>query len=165
MDIDPEKLYGFGLATVAAIERHYRSAQIALPDRRLVVPGLPAYDCELLGVHIERVYPFDGSVAQELIADEDGGVAFMMRAATVVVYMLRCVPVVTRSGSPPAAKDEEKAAEAILRDPVHLWRSLIEAQAAGTLPGCGGLGWESWESINPDGGLGGGLLRFRVALI
>lgn len=164
MLIDPDQAYTIAGAVVDAIGDWYDGLALPLPDRRLVTPGLPAYDCAMLAVHVERIYPVGGDLVTEAIPQLEGEVAFTMRAMTIAAYLLRCIPVLNNDGSPPAADVEEAAAADILRDPVLMWRALLNAISEGGLPGCGGVAWEGWETITPEGGLGGGLLRFRVSL-
>lgn len=164
MLIDPDRAYTIAGNIVDAVVAHYDAVGVPLPGRQLVTPGLPAYDCPMLAVHVERIYPHDGRVGVELQPQLEGEAAFYLRAMSVGLYLLRCVPTLDNQGNPPAADLEEAAAADILRDAVHLWRALSGAIDAGGLPGCGGVAWEGWETITPDGALGGGVLRCRIGL-
>lgn len=168
MDIDPARLNALAHVIKDAIVTYYGDNTIDLPERRAVLPGLPAADCEMLGVHVLRVFPIDANTGTEVAATHDSEVAFYMRAATIVLYLVRCLPPMQKVGQqrlkPPAVAAEEAVAAVILADPTHMWRALAAALDAGTLPGCGSLAWESWESVTPQGGLGGGTLSLRVSL-
>lgn len=164
MLIDPDRAYTIAGLVVDAIGDHYDGLSLPLPERRLVVPGLPAYDCPMLAVHVERIFPHDGNLSAEAVPQMEGEAAFQLRALAVAVYLLRCVPPLNNDGSVPAVELEEGAAADILRDPVHEWRAILDALDAGELPGCGGVAWNGWESLTPDGLLGGGVLRFLVSL-
>jgi hypothetical protein len=164
MQIDPDRAYTIAGLVVDAIADHYDGLGLPLPERRYVAPGLPAYDCPMLAVHVERIFPHDGNLGVESVPQLEGEAAFYMRGIALAVYLLRCVPPLNNDGTPPAADLEETAAADILRDPVHEWRAVLAALDAGDLPGCGGLAWQGWESVTPDGLLGGGVLRFLVSL-
>lgn len=164
MNIDPDRAYTIAGLVVDAIGDHYDTLSLPLPERRLVVPGLPAYDCPMVAVHVERIFPHDGNLSGEAQPQLEGEAAYYLRAVALAVYVLRCVPALNNDGSVPAVELEETAAADILRDPVHLWRSVLEALEAGELPGCGGVAWLGWESLTPEGLLGGGVLRFLVSL-
>lgn len=164
MNIDPDRAYQVAAGVVEVVSDYYEANSLPLPDRRLVTPGLPAYDCAMVAVHVERIYPHDGRVGVEQVPQLEGETAFYMRAMSVGLYVLRCVPTLDNSGAPPPSDLEEAAAADILRDPVHLWRALSAAIGDDVLPGCGGVAWEGWETITPSGALGGGLLRCRISL-
>lgn len=162
--IPVERAYTLAGAVVTAIGEHYDGLPLALPERRLVVPGLPAYDCPMLAVHVERIYPHDGRLVTEASPQLEGEAAFYMRAMTIAVYLLRCVPTLQADGSPPHADVEEAAAADVLRDAVVVQNALVAALDEGDLPGCAGLAWEGWETITPEGALGGGVIRFRLGM-
>lgn len=163
--IDPEQAYDLAGAIRDAIGSYYdNEISVDLPERRLVFPGLPAYDCEQLTVHAERIVPVGGDISQEATPDEHDPVGFYMRAVEYGVTILRCVPVPAAVGQVTNPDDEELAAAAILRDPVHVWNGIISAMRSGELPGCGGVRWRSWEALSPQSDLGGGMLRLLVSL-
>lgn len=136
---------------------------LVLPERRLVVVGLPAVDCELLAVSLESVVPIAGSAALQQFVSDDQDPA-RMRAAIIGCWIFRCVPTLDDQGYPPAAADEEAAHLDVIDDEARMWAALLDGLAAGMLPGCGGLAFIGWESVTPEGALAGGCLRIQASM-
>jgi hypothetical protein len=158
----PDRLFAVASKCLAIIEAHYATANVELPDRRGVTHGNAIYDCEQLTVQVERTYSIQGAAAAEVVADTN---CLGMRAATLAITTLRCVPTQDRGGKPPRPAAEEAAAQVVLQDPTLQWTALREAFKAGGLkPYDHGLAFETWQAIGPDGGLSGGTMRVRWAL-
>lgn len=158
------------LAVKQAVVDYYEAGGYDLPSRRLVTPGLPAFDCcEMLAVQVERVFQHQGEVAQEVLQSIGAAAAATVRGASFAVWILRSVPVMKESGrmrvAPPSADDEEAAAMRILADQQLVWNALIEAQRAGTLATCDSMAMDAWTYVGPSGGIGGGVQRVRLSLV
>lgn len=158
----PDRIIGLARAALTAVENHFGAA---LPERRYVSDGLIAFDCEQLAVQVERTFGQGGNIAGEQIEPLSASAGFAMRAATLAIWLLHCAPVVGDDGSPPSVTDIEASAEAVLVGAQRLLNALVAAQRAGELAGCHGLAFETWQGVGPDGGLVGGVLRVRVALV
>lgn len=134
-----------------------------LPARRLVCIGLPAADCESLQVSIESVTPIDANVGVTALG-ADNEVTGYMRAVNLGLWLMRCVPGLDDQANPPAAEDETASALLITGDRVEMEAALHEALDNGELPGCGALAFVEWQSITPEGYIGGGVLRIICSL-
>lgn len=147
---------------VTSIEDGFTTAGVDLPDRRLVVPGLPAWDCELLAVQLERQFSYSGNLAAEVVEPMERSAGFALRGALFAITLLRCMPTVDDDGNPPPVADEEAAAQQVLTDSQLLLNVLVAAVRAGDLGGCSSIAFVEWANVGPDGGLGGGVLRVRI---
>lgn len=140
----------------------YASAGVDLPERQLVVPGTPVWDCELLAVHVERQFGYSGTIASEVIEPLTEAAGWVMRGAIVAVHLIRCVPTFDDdNGTPPTVTAEAAAARAILTDSQLLVNVLADAVRDGDIGTCNSVAFQEWQSLTPSGGLGGGLLRMR----
>lgn len=158
----PDRWYVAADDVLAALVAGYVAQGVDLPDRQLVTPGLPAWDCDMLAVQVEREFSYSGSVAQEVIEPLTEAVAFAMRGAQLGITLLRCVPTSDEDGNPPTAASEQAAAELILTDSQRMLNVLVAAVRAGDIGGCNSVAFMEWVSQGPQGGLGGGLLRVRL---
>ena len=145
-----------------AVVTYYALGGIDLPERRVVTPGLPAFDCEGLYVQGERHYAHQGNIGLETLdpLDEDGDV--FLRALVVSVWLARCTHTQDDDGTIPTADEEESDARLVYADAAYLLNAIVGAVNDGLLPGCNGLVFESWQGIGPEGGMGGGALRVRL---
>ena len=167
MPPDPDAIDTLAHAVKDAVIDGYAALSEPLPAHRVVAPGTPALDCEGLYVFVERTFAHDGNVVQEVLQPMPAAAGFSLRACTIGVLLVRCVPVVSQQGQravPPKAEDEEAAAQQILRDATLVVTILGAAQKAGQLAGCNSLALENWTSRGPDGGLAGGLHRLRAGV-
>lgn len=169
MALPADAAYIAARSVLDAIVAAYAADAVALPDRRLVTPGVPAWDCEGVYVQVERMFAHAGDVTVEALSAVTRTAAFALRGVGIGVTIVRCVPVVDGDpewgdAAPPAAAAEEAAAAVILADVVLAQNAIVAAQRAGDLAGCNALAFESWSSVGPDGGLAGGVLRFRLGL-
>lgn len=164
----PDRLFVLARSIIDALNAGYQNDGVALPDHQLVTPGLPAWDCAGLYVHVERTFGHDGNIAAEAVQPLTAHPGHTLRAATIAITLLRCVPEASDDGGGgiilPSASAEEAAAALILTDAQRMLNILVAAQKAGDLTGCNSLAFESWQSAGPEGGLGGGLLRVRVGV-
>ena len=161
--MDPGTLYAVAAAALEAIGEHYRQEAVELPDHRLVTPGLPAWDCELVAVQAETLTPIDGDPVLGTLSSREAAPGFHMRAVTLGITVARSAPL-SDDGEAPPAELEQRVAKMVLADPTLCWNALVAATEAGNLPCCGGIGFVSWSSLGPEGGLVGGVLRVAVSL-
>lgn len=143
----------------------YAAAGVDLPERQFVSPGLPAWDCEILAIQLERTFGIAGNLAAEIVEPQLPQAAHAMRGATFAVWLVRCVPTIHDDGTNihvPSVTEEEAAAKIIYSDVQLLLNVIVAAQRAGNLPGCSGLAFEAWQGVGPQGGLSGGYLRLRL---
>src|SRR5688572_8547210 len=57
---EPSRLYDMAAAALTAVHTYHDGT---LPERQFVSAGPPAWDCELLAVHVERTEGYEGDVA------------------------------------------------------------------------------------------------------
>lgn len=164
MPPSPDRLWNLAVDVKMAIIDGFAAAAVELPARQYVTYGNPAHDCAQLVVSLEATAGTEGNIAQEIVDPVLGKAGHAMRYARFGITLIRCVPVVQDDAEPPTVEDEEQASEAILTDTVLLLNSIVAAQRAGDLNRCGGVAFEQWTAITPNGGVGGGILRVRLLL-
>ena len=163
--LDPEALFTLGTAVKEALVAFYADQGVALPARRLLIPSGRIDDCEQLAVQMAATQGHDGDVANPGAQDAARlGLAHALRAATVIVYVQRCVPGPQANGLPPTVQVSEDATRAILRDHSMLRNGILWAEETKVLPGCHGVAIGGWEMLEPAGGIGGSALTFTVDL-
>lgn len=155
------RLYELAGAVLEAVETAYAAeTTAALPDRRYVAEGTPAYDCDQVTVQVTRTFLTSGGIAQESIAPL-GGAQFV---AEVVVSIIRCAAPIGEDGEAPSTSEIEEVAQLVLSDAVVVFDAVNEAQRVGDLPGCSGVGFAGWNAVQPSGGLTGGLATLRLVI-
>jgi hypothetical protein len=167
--------YLFDLASgiIAALEAGYPAAPdaAALPERRYVSDGVPAWDCEQLTVHVVRTFnaaqPGGGAPGSPGIPSFGKGPT--VRAAEVVVTIVRCSPTIADDGglgeaTIPTEAEIEAAALVVLSDAEMIPMVLEDAVRTRQLPSCEGISFVSWDGAGPEGGLVGGGCRLQLLL-
>lgn len=135
-----------------------------LPDRRYISNGTVIWDdCESLAVMVEATYGMEADPVLEQATAM--GLGFAIRGAIIGVAIIRCVPDMDDDGHAPEASAVEESAAMILTDAMAVFNTLVAAQQNGQLATCNGLAFDRWASEGPQGGLGGGVLRFRAMLL
>lgn len=139
---------------------------ITVPERRYVTSGAPAYDCEQLVVALTRLYPaipFQDDPALPVLR------AVLLRAASVAVHLVRCVPTPTQSSrggaALPTAAALDDAGMTLLTDALMMPVVTVRAWHDGSfLSTCEQMGVREVLPAEPDGGFGGTimLLDFQV---
>lgn len=159
-----DRLFVVADQVLAALESFYPAApdSLALPERRYVSDGTPAYDCEQVAVQVARTMGILGNVAAEQAMQVLG--PMVQRAAEVVVHVIRCAPVVDDDGSAPSTDEVEASARGVLADAVMVPDALLAAYKAGLLGACSGVALGGWAGYGPEGGLVGGLVTVRLDL-
>lgn len=140
-----------------------------LPDRTYRSAGPPPYDCELLAVWCETTAGTDADPAVDANQSLRTHAAHVMRAATIVITLVRCVPAADLNEATgdvilPTVDEEETAAEVLYTDAQRVLNALIAEEKAGGLTSCNGLVFQSWTAVPADGGLVGGETRVRIGL-
>jgi len=132
----------------------------ALPARRYVSFGTPAWDCEQVVVGPSRLYSIEADPSLEgLIAWKP---LFANNAVEMNVQIIRCQP--TGDGTnPPSTTQLETIALAVHQDIEVVRQVLVDAQQNGSLATPSGLSFGNWNSLGPQGGLGGGSQVVRLA--
>jgi hypothetical protein len=162
---DPDLIGTIAQTVKVALVTHYATVGFDLPAFQQIVPGLPAYDCEMVAIQAEAILPHGGSASLDVTAQAHKyEPAHSMRYVRLAIVILRCVPGPHDDGKPPTVAETEAAAAVILRDAILVGNALLTAELAGEFTGCSGMAVESWEGVEPSGGLGGGILRVRFDL-
>lgn len=156
-----ETLWNLAQAVLAAVEARYAAAAapLALPARRYVSDGLPAWDCSdgQVTVRVTRTFAHDGSLVGETI-----GQAAVGRGAEFEVEIMRCAPMIQGKGEYPSVSAIEGSAQVVYTDAEEVFGALVDAQADGDLPGCGGVVFVGWATRGPQGGVVGGATTVRL---
>lgn len=158
-----DRVYTLARDVLDAIVAGYATAGADIPDRRLVTPGLPTFDCEGVYVQVERVSRHEGNVVVETPQPMLAAAGHALSAALIAVTVVRCLPTPKPNGDPPDAADEEAAAELILTDAQRVLNVLVAAERAKELPGCNSLAVVEWVPVQPSD-LGGGTLRLLAGI-
>lgn len=159
-----DRVYTLARDVLGALIAGYATAAADLPARRLVTPGLPAWDCEGVYVQVERIYRHEGNVTVEVPQPLTAHPGHAMSAAVIAVTIVRCTPGPDQQGNPPAAAAEEAVAEQVMTDAQLSLNVLVAAQKAGDLPLCNGMAFVEWVSVGPEGILVGGVLRLQAGI-
>lgn len=164
--LDPGRLMERCSDVLTAIEDHYASASVELPERRFVSAGNPAYDCELVAVWCERYEPHEGDVSFAVGVPTTARPGFGLLVGSFVATIVRKTCAVLQEGAlPPTAEQEEAAAALLYGDALLMHGALATAIAMG-MAGCNSLVFTAW-SLNQaevQAGWIGGELRFRMAM-
>lgn len=169
---DPHYLFDLADALLGAVEDYYATNAIgplssnALPERRYVSDGLPAWDGEQVTVQVTRLFAVDEN------GGDGGGFPvgpFVRRGAEMVIQIIRAAPVMSDGsedlvGEAPPPADIAASAQRKLADSQMIDQALITGYKDGTLPGCNGLFMVGWMSDGPEGGLVGGSVTVRMML-
>jgi len=135
------------------------------PDRTLISPGLPAFDCcDQLAVHASVVTdaPLSPGGLSAGIKHRTGG---KINHVALVVHATRCVPVPDASGNPPTAAALTAVAAQVNADGWALWNHVYNLIRDGQLFAlCDEVFWDGLRAINPSGGCGGWTLNLRAQL-
>lgn len=158
-----DRLYRVARSTLDTVVDHFTDEAVALPARRFVCDGLPAWDCEQLVTWVDRVYV--GTVDAEAVRSVD---CYHERVAVVGVLLVRCTPNVPKEQGQrvllPAPAEIESHTQVVLADATLVENALLEHAGEFGLGGHRGMAFESWQRQGPEGGFSGGLLRVRLSL-
>lgn len=164
MTPDPASALGtLAATTLQAVIDHYDSVGVKLPDRRLLYPGvLPAFDCEFLGVGIDRTFNHQGDVALEVVQSISAHAGWALQGATVAIWLVRCTPIFDDALAPPTVEDLSANAFALWADEALIREAIIEARP--DLTSCNGIAFVDWNPVDPQGAFAGGVARVRMSL-
>lgn len=164
MPPDLDLLWNLGSDVLAVLATEWPGDAEPLPERRFVASGEVAWDCAQVAVHVVRTFGIEADLTVEQITAQSASAGFAARAAAVEVTLLRCVADLDARGNAPSADRITSDAAVVLKDPTAVLNVLVAAHRAGNLGSCNGLAFETWQSVGPEGGIAGGVTRFRVAL-
>lgn len=163
-----DKIYTLARASLDAIVDRWDVEAAPLPAKQYVSNGLVIWDeCEQLAVEVERTNGSQGDVATATIDQSFASPGFAMRTVSLAIWLIRCVADIETVGTDvvlPTAEQMEADAQVLLADPTSMLNALVAASKAGDLASCNGVAFDEWTAQGPDGGLGGGVLRVRLAL-
>lgn len=164
---DPTFLYDLAAATLTAIvgyyDEHAQGEQV-LPDRQYVTDGTPAWDADQVTVQAVRTFAVDGSGVEVGLLPLG---PMVRRGAEFSVQVVRCIPTIEGdmdAAGAPKVEDIEGSARVILTDAEMMADAIVAAYHEGALPGCGGVFFAGWANLEPEGGLGGGVITVRMTL-
>lgn len=158
------KLFDLCSAILATLAADWPGDAEPLPERQYVSNGMIVWDCDQLVVMVEATYGTEADLAAEGIFSQ-ASAGFGLRAATIGVAVLRCVPDVDDEGTPPSWESIQDSSEIILSDAETVLSVLLAAQQAGELATCQALAFDRWTSEGPQGGLAGGVTRLRALML
>lgn len=163
--MDRGRLYEVCAAALEGVADYYdeHGGDLKLPARRFVSPGPPAWDCPLAAVYSAHVGAHSGELTAAATPQLEADPAYFLRAGTLSFVIVRPMPV-SDDGSATDVDDEDLAARRLYADLGTTWDGLVATQAAGELPGCGGLAFLAWDVLEAQGGLVGSLLQVAVTL-
>lgn len=168
MAIDPDQNWNIANEVLTAVVTHYAAEKVALPTRRYVSPGLPAWDCEQCCVYVSRSYGHSGDVAQPTTEPMYAAAGWGARAIVVSVQVTRCVPVPNQRGNARAVsltrvEDEQEAAQAIYADGQLCMNAVVAGVRNGALTKLNSVAFLDWDIVGPDGGFVGSTLDVVIA--
>jgi hypothetical protein len=116
---------------LAVVVDHYADAGVALPERRVIVPGAPgvvAWDCEQVTLALANIATQSGVGNRISLVPQTGGPASvgLARLATWAIQVVRCTPTSDDDGNPPSADKLDEAAAMALDDAGLLSQCLVE---------------------------------------
>lgn len=169
MPPNPQRIWLLANIVKQAIIDGYECENVELPCDRFVSPGTPAWDYDdgLLAVQVETTFGHSGLISTETLEPQLAMAGHALRGVLFAIHLIRCVPMVDVNADEPVFPSidaKEDAAEVILTDAQLLLNVLVKAERDGDLPGCSGIVFQQWQSVGPQGGLGGGILRVRIGL-
>lgn len=100
----------------------YADESIPLPARQLVTEGELAWDCDLVGVELRRVYR-----GQPGFEDPSPISCAGLRTAEFHVWIVRCAAPMHKDGSPPTVAAIQTVAEEVMTDAWLLPTGLVTA--------------------------------------
>lgn len=135
-------------AVLTAVEDHFATVVVDLPDRRYVSHALPAHDCEQVTVYAPRRFPHTGDMS---IEQPSPYAVLWQEGLTVEIDIVRCAPNMAEDGSAPPVADLVAAAEVVYQDGDLVFDAIQAAIESGDLPGCNGAVWLGWQNGGADG--------------
>lgn len=147
-----DQLYTIAQDLLEAVVDVYATAGVSLPDRQVVVEGLPAWDCESVMVSLRRVFrglPNIQSAQQTLLC---AGV----RTAEYHISIIRCASTPDDDGNPPTPTTIQGFSKPILTDAWVLVSGLQTAALDGDLGiACDSILIGDLAVVGPEGAFGG----------
>lgn len=142
---------------------------IAVPERRYIHSGEFAADLAGTQCAEHLVIAWQGTVHGIPGAEASGAPMTCAVPLTGVytIFLLRCVPVVTRTGNAPSAEELDASGTEIMYDGMTLPKVIIDAWEDGDLVpfGCALVGLGDIAPFGPQGGVGGHSVSLLVGLV
>lgn len=155
MPVELSRLYDLCADALTAVAAYYAAEGKFLPEKRFVSPGPPAHDCEMCAVYITDTGPIDGDVTTSLPEQITPSAPWGLRAATLVVEIVRCVSVPEETGGGirlPSAAQLEADSLAVYSDAALTVNGLMAGVKDETLPRLHTVAPDRWELVGPEGG-------------
>jgi hypothetical protein len=135
------------------------------PAARFVSDGNVALDCDQLVVEFEELLPLLPGGETQAIIPIIRPVGNLARSARFTIWVTRCAPTLSESGTAPTPTEIDNSARQVLKD---LW-VLFEGLATGYLSGalfaaCQGFALLSGTLQGPEGGLKNAKMTVAVQL-
>lgn len=160
--MNTDRVVDVGQALLDSVTDRLVLAGIEVPERRLLVAGLPAFDCEQLTVHLQTTGTVQGDPNASLQTAVGPHAAFAMRAWQFVVSLVRCVYV---PDDPENINDAALQAdgERSMRDAHCLPLAVVEARDLGMIAGCRNVIVGDVVVEEPSGGMIGITMSVAIA--
>lgn len=137
------------------------------PADRFVSPGTPAFDCcPFVCVQTLTLGLADTAPLQPPLQPAQRAQLGNVNLATLVAYIVRCVPVPDDGGNPPSAAALTAAGTTMNADGWAVWNHLKKAVAGQTLfAGCRSFVYfDGGIALDPAGGCGGWTFTVRLEI-
>ncbi len=137
------------------------------PDRAYVSPGLPAFDCEQLTVHVAAMSEEVTSPLSPNTATGQRHVFGRINTVTFTTTIVRCLRSVTDQNQPPPAVDEDLDALQLDCDAWSIWERFYWSARNNTLldgDTCKIVRMQASHPVDPSGGVGGWLIQTQLQI-
>lgn len=149
---DPTHIWDIATGLLDAVVDLYAAEGIDLPERRVVVEGIPAFDCVSVIVSLRRVFRGlpNVSFGEQTLACAG------IRTAEFHILILRCASAPDDDGNPPAVNVIQSFSEPIYTDAWVLTAGMQLAALNGSLgAACDDISIGELAVIGPEGAIGG----------
>lgn len=137
------------------------------PERAYVSPGLPAFDCEQLTVHISALVEEVTGPLQPNEATAQRMKFGRICMVTFTTTIVRDLCAITDQNAPPDARLEDTDARQLDCDAWSIWEMYYHRARAGTLLGadrCSLVRMQASHPVDPSGGVGGWLIQTQLQI-
>lgn len=135
------------------------------PQRAYVSPGLPAFDCEQLTVHVAAMGEEVTSPLSPNPATAQRQKFGRVNMVTFTTSIVRCLTAVTDENTPPDAGKEDADALQLNCDGWTIWEAFYWHARAGTLLGddlCRLVRQQASHPVDPSGGVGAWIINTQL---
>lgn len=167
--IAPVRLFELCERVRDAVIDGFANAGVDLPERRYVANGQQqvAYDCEQMTVAHQISQGHTGSVVNLGLSANPRAAEHSLRAALIVVSIVRCGPKPTSTGQrliPPTVEAEESSAAEIYADGQLALNSIQQAQKDGDLGSCSSVAFLDLQTPGTAGLYASSVLRVQIGM-